>query len=151
MQEGLHRVVLGLGSNCGDKAQNLKSAREYLIGVSDGVFHSSQIYETPDAHGAPEKYFNLVMEMETLLGAETLTRLLKEYEVSAGRTSDARVLGRVPIDIDIVIFDGNIVRPKDFRQSFFQIGYQEISADRTPCEDCLVDSSVEINRVLFPV
>jgi 2-amino-4-hydroxy-6-hydroxymethyldihydropteridine diphosphokinase len=34
--------------------------------------------------------------------------------------------GNVPIDIDIVLWNGDIIKENDFKQSYFQIGWNEI-------------------------
>ena len=47
-------------------------------------------------------------------------------EYDFGRDSEARERGDVPLDVDIVLFDAEIVRPRDFSQSFFRIGYESL-------------------------
>jgi len=88
---------------------------------------ASDIYETPEIHGRGEPYMNAVLSGRTGMELETLERLTKEYETGAGRDAAARNAGRVPIDIDIVIWDGTVVRPKDYSQSFFRICYKSVS------------------------
>ena len=56
----------------------------------------------------------------------TLEAMLKACEVMEGRTSDARAAGRVPLDIDVVIADGRVLRPDDFKRYFFRQGYEEL-------------------------
>lgn len=55
-----------------------------------------------------------------------LERLSKQFEISLGRDAQARTRGDVPVDIDIVVFDGKIMRERDFESEFFRIGYMEI-------------------------
>jgi hypothetical protein len=37
--------------------------------------------------------------------------------------------GQVSIDLDLVIFDSRILRPKDFERHYFNIGYRELLAN----------------------
>lgn len=53
---------------------------------------------------------------------------LKEKEKEMGRDSRCREKGLVPIDIDIVICDGEIWKDWDYRQKFFQIGYSQLNS-----------------------
>ena len=60
------------------------------------------------------------------LGVSQLNALLKQHEIAEGRTDEMRARKQVPIDIDIVIYDGEILRPNDYNQAFFQKGWKEI-------------------------
>ncbi len=119
-------VVLSLGSNCGDRHLQVKDGIAWL---KDRLLQAvaSSIYTTGDCHGGPRDYYNAVVKGITSKGPDELDKLCKQYETEHGRTIDARLRGDVPVDIDIVIYDRNIVRPKDFSRQFFQIGYQEIT------------------------
>lgn len=91
---------------------------------------SSDVYETPEVHGYGASYFNAVASGKTGLELEEFNRRLKVYERDCGRTDEARIRKEVPIDIDIVIWDGEIIRPVDFSREFFRIGYEDIRKPR---------------------
>ena len=122
----MNEVWLSLGSNCDDRARNVEKASEWLPEVIESCI-CSHIYETPEIHGIGTPYYNAVVRGETKLDISELNRMLKEYEVLSGRDLSARERGEVPIDIDIVIWNKEIVRPKDYFHTFFQIGYSEIT------------------------
>jgi len=67
-----------------------------------------------------------VVEAETSLTLHDLGIKLKETEIEAGRDDECRELGLVPLDMDIVVFDSKILRPRDFAQSFFRIGLKQL-------------------------
>lgn len=117
---------LSLGSNCGDRRKNVTSAMEYVQGIIT-VTGCSSIYETPEIHGLDRLYYNAVLRGATNMDYDDFNRLLKSFEIAAGRDEECRLKGDVPVDIDIVIWNGSVVRPKDFAQDFFRIGYREIS------------------------
>lgn len=117
------RVVVCVGSNC--DAANVARALDMLAGVLSD-FRASTVYRTA-AVGGGKDYANAVACGSTDLSSEELDALFKRYELAQGRDKTARALGCVPVDIDIVISAGEVVRPWDFRQSFFRIGYSELA------------------------
>lgn len=120
----LNRVVLSIGSNCG-----YEGVEKGLVWLSETLddFCASSLYETPAVHGGTRNYINAVISGRTADDMSRFNALLKEYEVSAGRDERCRSLGIVPVDIDIVVFNGEVVREWDFRQNFFKIGYSELA------------------------
>ena len=117
--------VLSIGSDYGDRAVAVAEAIAWLSTVLDSS-RASDIYETPPVGHAGSNYMNAVFMGESSIEVEELDRLCKEYELSHGRDAEARKAGRVPVDIDIVMVDGNVVRPKDFKCNFFRIGYCQL-------------------------
>lgn len=116
--------ILSVGSNCG--FANVSRAVTWLAGqLSD--FRASSLYDTPAANGGSGAYVNAVVEGTTGMDRESFNGLLKNYETDCGRDASCRSLGIVPIDIDIVICDGDVVREWDYRQNFFRIGYSELA------------------------
>lgn len=118
-------VTLGVGSNCGDRMKLVEQALEWLKSVLIETKVSS-IYETPCAKKVGKPYVNVVVQGFYSGDAFQLNDLLKEKEHEMGRTAECKAKGDVPIDIDIVICDGTIYKPWDYRQKFFRIGYEEI-------------------------
>lgn len=86
----------------------------------------SEIYETPCALQQGKPYLNAVVKGFYQGTGQELEEILKDKEREMGRTSKCREKGEVPIDIDIVILDGDIAKAWDYRQKFFQIGYSQI-------------------------
>lgn len=124
------KLVISIGSNCGDRKALVEEALIWLKRLLIEP-QSSSIYETPCAKNSGKPYMNAVIsgiyQREGIDVKDYLENLLKDKEQKMGRTAQCREKGEVPIDMDIVILNGDIVRPWDYRQKFFQIGYQEIS------------------------
>ncbi|WP_234394761.1 2-amino-4-hydroxy-6-hydroxymethyldihydropteridine diphosphokinase [Porphyromonas cangingivalis] len=79
-------------------------------------------YSTPDATGKTSKiYANTVLRIESPITATELSTVAKSLEARMGRTKGST---DVPLDIDIVVQDGNILRPKDYGQEYFRRGYE---------------------------
>lgn len=125
----IHTVALSLGSNCGDRERAIREAVKWLTGVLEET-RACGSYETEAIGGGTRPYLNSVVEARTGLSDGHLNALLKEYERAHGRDEAARTRGDVPIDIDLVVSDGRILRPRDYTADFFQIGFRNNSRGR---------------------
>lgn len=123
----IHEVVIGVGSNCGDRESSMADAIAELLDMLDEA-SASHIYETPAAGGGTRPYLNAVVTGQTGLDDAELNRQLKRYEVLHGRDVASRLRGDVPIDLDLVFSGGELLRPRDYAQDFFRIGYDALLA-----------------------
>ena len=114
-------VILGFGSNLGNRAIHLKRAVSRLSRGCAAVLHDvrlSRIYESPalTPTGAPTAwdlpYLNCALSGETTLEPGTLLRYVQELESSLGRQDHERWAPRV-IDIDILWWNGREIRSDD--------------------------------------
>ncbi|MDE5874849.1 MAG: 2-amino-4-hydroxy-6-hydroxymethyldihydropteridine diphosphokinase [Muribaculaceae bacterium] len=125
MDRNLCKVVLSLGSNYADRVKSVEKAREWLFSILDGA-QGSDIYETPPLGSYGSNYMNCVVAGYFKGDCAALEKLCKSYERANGRDEESRLRNIVPIDIDVVVADDSILRPKDFSASFFRIGYNSI-------------------------
>jgi 2-amino-4-hydroxy-6-hydroxymethyldihydropteridine diphosphokinase len=97
-------AYLGLGSNLGDRQENLSQAVTALR-KKIRVLRSSSLYET-DAWGFTDQpaFLNKVIEVETDLTPLRLLNFLKKTETELGRVANFRYGPRL-IDIDILFYD----------------------------------------------
>jgi len=108
----VRRVVLGLGSNVGDRLANLDAAVARLR--TDRALHvlrRSPVYETPPAGGPPQgDYLNAAVLVVTSLDArEILDRALEvERELGRVRSEETR-WGPRTIDLDLLWIEGEAV------------------------------------------
>lgn len=105
----MQRVLLGLGSNLGDRLANLRSAvdgmAEFLeIEAVSPVYETAPMYDTDQ--GA---YLNMAVTGLTDLEPRPLLDALKALERRIGRVRSRRY-GPRSIDLDIVFFADRIVR-----------------------------------------
>ena len=101
-------AYLGLGSNLGDRKQNLAQALE-LMSSQVAVERLSSIYETePVGYDEQPLFLNVVCRVSTELTPEKLLGLAKEVEVKLGRVPSFRNAPRA-IDIDILFYGDEIV------------------------------------------
>lgn len=123
-----HQLTLSLGSNQHPREVRVREAIAWLF---TQLSHAtvSDVYETPEIHGIGCPYMNAVVTGSIDADTDDFNAMLKEFELSHGRDMESRKRGCVPIDLDIVMCDGDVVRPRDFSHSFFQIGYRQIAGE----------------------
>lgn len=123
----LHPCTIGLGSNTPDRETQIKKAIAHLELLLTDTKVSS-IYESPAFNGKDAPYLNAVVHGMTNLDPDKLTRELKVWEETQGRTDEGSAAGIVPIDIDLVIYNFRILRQVDFERHYFNKGYRELLA-----------------------
>jgi 2-amino-4-hydroxy-6-hydroxymethyldihydropteridine diphosphokinase len=103
-----HTAYLGLGSNLGDKKENIKNALT-LLGEEPGItiLQYSSIYSTkPIGASRQSDFYNCAVKIKTTLSPQSLLKAVKNIETEMGREPDSHFQPR-PIDIDILLY-GNI-------------------------------------------
>lgn len=118
-------IILSIGSNLSPRHQRVADAMCWLHNVLQ-IKSESQLYETPEIHGKDISYINSVVIADTDESLETINARIKKYEIECGRNEECRARGIVPIDIDIVVVDSEIVRSRDYSCDFFQKGFLEL-------------------------
>lgn len=109
-----NKVVLALGSNLGNKKENLQNAINHIHNHIGFVAQASAIYETPSWGFDSFPFYNMCILIHTNLSPEKLLVELKQTEKLLGRTSkttenyEART-----VDIDIVYFNDLIFDSTD--------------------------------------
>lgn len=100
----MHTVYIALGTNLGDRPDNLRRALKAIAPAVQGVV-ASPVYETPPWGYADQPAFlNQAVKGETELGPLALLCLLKGVEVYLGRLPGIRYGPRL-IDLDLIFYD----------------------------------------------
>jgi 2-amino-4-hydroxy-6-hydroxymethyldihydropteridine diphosphokinase len=106
----LKLVYIALGSNVGDRAENLRIARERIDAPDLRVVRASSIYETAPRDVEDQPWFlNQVIECEADLFPRQLIGRLQKIEREMGRK---RRIAKGPreIDLDILFFGEAVVK-----------------------------------------
>lgn len=119
------RTILVIGSNCGEKEAAIRKSL-ILLEKWGEIEESSGLYETPDCLGKGRPYMNAVISFITTLSESVLNQRIKDIEVEMGRDKEARKRGDVPIDIDIVVWEGEVKRLFDYNAGYFRLGMQKM-------------------------
>jgi len=96
-----YTVVIALGSNLGNRRRNLLRAVEELRRVIS-IVRVSSIIETEPVDAPPPKFLNMVVLGHTNLSPEKLFDALQEIESLLGRRRTTRNAPRV-IDLDLIL------------------------------------------------
>lgn len=129
-------AYLGLGTNLGDREENLRKAIE-VIALKMTVGKQSSLYET-FAWGYTDQpdFLNQVIQVETDLTPLRLLNFLKKTEAELGRVENFRYGPRL-IDIDILFYDDlvkntrrlQIPHPKIPERAFVLVPLNEVASD----------------------
>lgn len=109
-------VVLGLGSNLGDRESELCRALDYLATLTESPIRSSSLYESePFGFQSSNQFLNMVsMVCIDNVTPHQLLQMLKGYEASRGRRAKKKggYLDR-PIDLDILFFGKEVLNGRE--------------------------------------
>jgi len=101
----LSSIYLSLGSNIGNRENNLKLALKELSEILR-IKKISSIYETePLLYQKQDNFLNIVVEVSYFEEAKSLLKNIKDIEKKMGRKATFRFGPRI-IDIDIIFFNG---------------------------------------------
>jgi 2-amino-4-hydroxy-6-hydroxymethyldihydropteridine diphosphokinase len=129
-------VYLGLGSNMGEKKENIQKALDY-ISQRMRIEKKSSIYDTePIGNINQPRFLNMVCQVTTGIAPATLLFLTKGIETKVGRTPGPPNSPRI-IDIDILIYGNEIINTPDLiiphprmnERAFVLMPFAEIAPD----------------------
>lgn len=130
-------IYLGLGSNVGNRAGNLRMALRYLSPLAR-IEDVSSLYETAPlgTEGQQPSFYNAVCRIASGLEPYGLLRFLKHIEFEIGRRPGPR-WGPRPIDLDILLYGDRVLEREDLviphpllaERAFVLVPLAEISPD----------------------
>ena len=100
------KAVIGIGTNVGDRAENIRNAVEALNLLPDvKVLRCASIYETdPWGYTEQQSFYNTIVEVETTKSPEMLLGACLGIEAGMGRIREFKNGPRV-IDLDLLVFE----------------------------------------------
>jgi len=107
-------VYLGLGSNMGERQENLTLALDY-ISQRLRIEKKSSVYDTEPVGDAKQpRFLNMVCRVTTSLAPATLLTVLKGIESKMGRLPGPPNSPR-PIDIDILLYGDQVIETHELK------------------------------------
>ena len=105
-----HKIYLSLGSNMGNKRENLLEAIRRIEKLKDTkLIKSSTILETePFGYLEQDNFLNACIEVKTLMTAQEFLKAILQIELEMGRVREIKWGPRI-IDIDILFYDSDII------------------------------------------
>ncbi len=122
-----HQLFLGLGSNLGDRAENIRKAVLLIQERVGEVVRQSSLIETePWGFESDHPFLNGVILCETTLTPRQVLRATQKIERELGRKKKTTLLSHLspltshlysdrPIDIDILLYDDLTVNEPDLK------------------------------------
>lgn len=129
----MNTVFLSLGSNMGNRLDNLRKGIELLKHVS--IEKQSRVYESEPMYIEDQpRFFNMVVGGKTALPPHELLGHVKDIEMALGREHDSHNQPR-PLDIDILLYDDRIIltpelaipHPRMHERAFVLVPLEEIA------------------------
>lgn len=108
----MKKIYLGIGSNIGDRAENIISALSFL--QSNGVLINkiSSFYETSPVGPKQRNFYNITALAQTSLHPQELLIFIKQAEPLLGRKASKRWGARI-IDIDVLFYEAQIIKKRE--------------------------------------
>jgi len=131
-------VYLGIGTNLGEREENLRQAIEMIrlhIGI---VKRISSVYETePWGFQSINNFLNMAVEVSTKLSPSGLLGRVLMIEAMMGRLREGKGYSSRIIDIDILLYEERIIEtkalvvphPKIRERKFVLVPLSEIAAE----------------------
>ena len=102
-------AYIGIGSNVGDRVENLRQALKHLDGIMS-LERLSATYETAPRYVIDQPPFlNMAVGGDTPLEPLLLLEQLKKFEIDIGRVPTEERYGPRAIDLDILFYGSDVV------------------------------------------
>lgn len=121
----LHSCLLCLGSNI-DREVRMEAARNVLRLAFPDIRFGIEMDTEAIGSGFLSPFSNQVALLHTHLSAEEVRFILKQIEQQNGRLPEDKMKGIVKLDIDLLMYDNDILKPKDLEKDFVQEGIQSL-------------------------
>ncbi len=112
-------ILLSIGSNTFAKT-NIDKAKRMLAFLFPDIVFSEPILTEPEDDKYAYLFRNVLAKADTEMSPEEVIDKIKQTERAVGRTPRDKYLGRMIIDIDLIQYDGRILRPQDYERDYVQ-------------------------------
>ncbi len=111
----MHKVVIAIGTNLGNRKENIEKAIEKIRENKITVEKVSSIYETaPYGYTEQPAFLNCALLGETVLSPRELLETLLAIEKEMGRVRKIHWGPRI-IDLDIIFYDDLVINEPDLK------------------------------------
>lgn len=115
----MNTAIIGVGSNI-DAERNVSAARR-MLGEKLNVLGESEFVRTrPIGSREQQDFLNGSLLIKTRLGQKQLKTLLKGVEIALGRGVKEDRYGPRKMDLDILVWNGEIVDPDVYEREFLR-------------------------------
>jgi 2-amino-4-hydroxy-6-hydroxymethyldihydropteridine diphosphokinase len=104
----------------------MDSAREALKVHFPDIRFSKEMETEAIGEKFLSPFSNQVASFETTLSSEEVRHILKEIERTHGRSPEDKAQGIVKLDIDLLMVDDRVLKPKDLEKDFVLEGMRQL-------------------------
>ncbi|GAB6123376.1 2-amino-4-hydroxy-6-hydroxymethyldihydropteridine diphosphokinase [Dysgonomonas termitidis] len=113
----MNKALLSIGTN-EDRESNLSLCHQFLDNIFTDISYSDTSVTMPYGTTYRNDFLNQLAVIYTDRDMDEVIRLLKSIEKDMGRNGTDKKNGIVKIDIDLVIWNNNVLKPEDFTRSY---------------------------------
>jgi len=111
-----HSVVIALGSNKGDKSENLNAAAQLIKSRVGEVVKVSQVFKNlAQGFESENEFFNVCLICKTHLNPFEILMELQSIEKQLGRIKTKEIYEDRVIDLDIIFYDQLIIQTENLK------------------------------------
>ena len=116
-----HHCLLCMGSNT-DRSAQLSVARKALCATFPDIRFGEMMETEAIGSGFHSPFSNQLAKFSTTLSPDSVHDLFKELERQSGRVPEDKALGVVKLDIDLLVFDNEVLKPEDMKREYIRKG-----------------------------
>ncbi len=121
-------VIVGLGSNI-NPINNINKAVQIITERFSDIQTSRLIKTAPIGFKDQDHFYNGAVRFKTDLSATALKKILLKLEDQLGRIRTENKNGPRTIDLDILVWNGEIIDPDVKERHFLQASIQELAPE----------------------
>ncbi len=113
----LNKIILSLGANSNSEI-NIAAADDLLRSNFVSIYFSEPVYTEPIGDIKTGLFLNQVAIAYTSNYPDEINKILKQVERTLGRTPESKVQGSIPIDIDLLQWNEQVLKPDDLQRDY---------------------------------
>lgn len=119
MYINMNKGLISIGSNK-DKEQNLELCQQLLKAEFGNITFSKT--SVTEAYGKTYKddFLNQLVFIYTDQDKDYTATLLKSIEKKMGRSSEDKKDGKVKIDVDLIVWNNEVLKPEDMKREYIR-------------------------------
>jgi len=118
-----NRLIVSLGSNFNPE-ENIQCAAEKLRILFESICFSESVYTNPIGNYPEDRPFlnQVAIAYTDVETPEEIKKQLKEIEYSLGRNENSKLTGLIPVDIDLLQWNEEVLKPSDMERDYIISG-----------------------------
>lgn len=122
----MHTYIICIGSNY-NREENLLLAQRQLTALFPSICFADEEETEPFLFHNPALFTNQVARFEAETNIEQVKAQIKSIEYLAGRRPEDKANGKVVLDIDLLMYDETVLKPKDMERDYVIRGIEQLS------------------------